>query len=65
MFCVHKKQEIRTRNPMLVQRLLSNRHIDLSDFSYAALSSGAVAGYGVFIRIKSPTNCDAYLVESL
>ena len=43
MFCVHKKQEIRTRNPMLVQRILSNRHIDLSDFSYAALSSIAVA----------------------
>ena len=27
----------------LVQRILSNRHIDLSDFSYAALSSIAVA----------------------
>ena len=27
----------------LVQRILSNRHIDLSDFSYAALSSVAVA----------------------
>ena len=29
--------------PCLVQRILSNRHIDLSDFSYAALSSIAVA----------------------
>ena len=29
--------------PLLVQRILSNRHIDLSDFSYAALSSIAVA----------------------
>ena len=28
---------------VLVQRILSNRHIDLSDFSYAALSSIAIA----------------------
>ena len=53
---VGKKQDIsgKTKNALyatghfcdkivLVQRILSNRHIDLSDFSYAALSSIAVA----------------------
>ena len=37
------EQVLDTGLPWLVHRILSNRHIDLSDFSYATLSSVAVA----------------------